>query len=56
MRAMVYHRPGRKAWEGVPDPEITDNGDAIVQVDTVTICDVFADAADTGALKGVVTR
>ena len=38
MRAMVYHGPGRKAWEEVPDPEITDDGDAIVQVDTVTIC------------------
>jgi len=38
MRAMVYHGPGQKAWEEAPDPEITDDGDAVVQVDTVTIC------------------
>jgi alcohol dehydrogenase len=38
MRAVVYHGPGRKAWEEVPDPEITDEGDAIVRVDAVTIC------------------
>ncbi|HEY6296519.1 MAG TPA: alcohol dehydrogenase catalytic domain-containing protein [Streptosporangiaceae bacterium] len=38
MRAVVYHGPGRKAWEEVPDPEITDDGDVIVRVDTVTIC------------------
>jgi alcohol dehydrogenase len=38
MRAVVYHGPGRKAWEEVPDPEITDEGDVIVRVDAVTIC------------------
>jgi alcohol dehydrogenase len=38
MRALVYHGPGQKAWEQVPDPEITDEGDAIVRVDAVTIC------------------
>jgi alcohol dehydrogenase len=38
MRALVYHGPGQKAWEEVPDPEITDDGDAIVRVDAVTIC------------------
>ena len=38
MRAVVYHGPGRKAWEEVPDPEITDDGDVIVRVDTATIC------------------
>ena len=27
MRALVYHGPGQKAWEEVPDPEITDDGD-----------------------------
>jgi threonine dehydrogenase-like Zn-dependent dehydrogenase len=30
MRALVYHGPGRKAWEEVPDPEITDEGDSAV--------------------------
>src|ERR1700739_4106524 len=38
MKALVYHGPDRKAWEEVPDPEITDEGDAIVRVDTTTIC------------------
>ena len=38
MRALVYHGPGRRAWEEVPDPEILDEGDAIVRVDATTIC------------------
>jgi alcohol dehydrogenase len=38
MRALVYHGPGQKAWEEVPDPEILDDGDAIVRVDATTIC------------------
>jgi alcohol dehydrogenase len=38
MRALVYHGPGQKAWEEVPDPEMTDDGDVIVRVDAVTIC------------------
>src|SRR5579862_6698386 len=38
MRALVYHGPGQKAWEEVADPEISDEGDVIVQVDATTIC------------------
>ena len=38
MRALVYHGPGQKAWEEVPDPSILDDTDAIVRVDAVTIC------------------
>src|SRR6201987_3532056 len=38
MRALVYHGPGQRAWEEVPVPEITDEGDAIVRVDATTIC------------------
>ena len=38
MRAMVYHGPGQRAFTEVPDPEITDDGDAIVRVDMTTIC------------------
>jgi len=49
MRAMVYHGPGRKAWEEVPNPEITDDGDAIIRVDAVTIC-----GTDLHILKGDV--
>ena len=29
MRALVYHGPGRKAWEDVPKPEIAADTDAI---------------------------
>ena len=49
MRALVYHGPGKKAWEEVPEPEITDDGDAIVRVDAVTIC-----GTDLHILKGDV--
>jgi alcohol dehydrogenase len=49
MRALVYHGPGNKAWEEVPDPEITDDGDVIVRVDAVTIC-----GTDLHILKGDV--
>src|SRR6202042_1516465 len=38
MQALVYHGPGRKAWEEVPDPEIIDECDVIVRVDATTIC------------------
>lgn len=38
MRALVYHGPGQLAWEDVPDPTITDEGDVIVRVDATTIC------------------
>ena len=38
MQAIVYHGPGQKAWEEVPEPEITDDGDVIVRVDATTIC------------------
>ncbi|HET9898360.1 MAG TPA: alcohol dehydrogenase catalytic domain-containing protein, partial [Streptosporangiaceae bacterium] len=49
MRALVYHGPGSKAWEEVPDPEITDDGDIIVRVDATTIC-----GTDLHILKGDV--
>ena len=47
MRALVYHGPGHKSWDEVPDPEITDEGDIIVQVDATTIC-----GTDLHILKG----
>jgi alcohol dehydrogenase len=49
MRALVYHGPGQKAWEEVPKPEVTDDTDAIVRVDSVTIC-----GTDLHILKGDV--
>lgn len=49
MRALVYHGPGAKSWDEVPDPTIKDDTDAIVRVDTVTIC-----GTDLHILKGDV--
>ncbi|GAA4122774.1 zinc-dependent alcohol dehydrogenase family protein [Knoellia locipacati] len=49
MKALVYHGPGQKAWEEVPDPTIVDDTDAVVRVDAVTIC-----GTDLHILKGDV--
>ena len=49
MKALVYHGPNQKAWEEVPDPQIIDPTDVIVQVDTTTIC-----GTDLHILKGDV--
>ena len=49
MHAIVYHGPGEKSWEEVPKPTITDDTDAIVKVDAVTIC-----GTDLHILKGDV--
>jgi alcohol dehydrogenase len=49
MKALVYHGPGRKAWEDVPKPAISAETDAIVRVDAVTIC-----GTDLHILKGDV--
>src|SRR5690606_9300691 len=38
MKAVVYGGPGQRSWKDVPDPMITDPRDAIIRVDTVTIC------------------
>ncbi|MCQ4080630.1 alcohol dehydrogenase catalytic domain-containing protein [Streptomyces sp. RB6PN25] len=38
MRALVYHGPGESSWDTAPDPGIEDAADAIVRVDTTTIC------------------
>jgi alcohol dehydrogenase len=49
MKAMVYHGPGRKSWDEMPDPTLRDARDAIVQVDAVSIC-----GTDLHILKGDV--
>ncbi|HLS02979.1 MAG TPA: alcohol dehydrogenase catalytic domain-containing protein, partial [Beutenbergiaceae bacterium] len=49
MKALVYHGPGEKSWEQMPDPTIRVASDAIVQVDTTTIC-----GTDLHILKGDV--
>jgi alcohol dehydrogenase len=38
MKALVYGGPGETSWTEVPDPTITDPTDAVIQVDTSTIC------------------
>jgi alcohol dehydrogenase len=49
MKALVYHGPGIKAWEDVPDPKIEQATDVIVKMDTTTIC-----GTDLHILKGDV--
>jgi len=49
MRALVYHGPGRRNWDEVPEPAILDPNDAIVGIDTTTIC-----GTDLHILKGDV--
>lgn len=38
MKALVYQGSGQRSWEAVPDPQLWDPTDAIVRVDTTTIC------------------
>jgi alcohol dehydrogenase len=47
MKALVYHGPGKKEWEDVPDPAIQFDTDAVVRVERVTIC-----GTDLHILKG----
>ena len=49
MKALVYHGPGQKAWETVPDPVIQEPTDVIVRIDSSTIC-----GTDLHILKGDV--
>jgi alcohol dehydrogenase len=49
MRALVYQGPGQRAWEQVPDPAIEEPTDAIVRIDSSTIC-----GTDLHILKGDV--
>ncbi len=47
MKALVYHGPGKRAWEDKPRPVIQDPSDAIVRITTSTIC-----GTDLHILKG----
>ncbi len=49
MKALVYHGPGQRGWDTVEDPTIIDPTDAIVRIDTSTIC-----GTDLHILKGDV--
>ncbi len=48
MKALVYHGPNSKSWDDeVPDPKVIHPTDAVVVVDTTTIC-----GSDLHILKG----
>jgi alcohol dehydrogenase len=49
LKALVYHGPGQKSWDTVPDPSPAEPTDIVVQVDTTTIC-----GTDLHILKGDV--
>src|SRR5512144_870693 len=49
MKALVYHGPGRRAWETRRRPVIQDATDALVRITTSTIC-----GTDLHILKGDV--
>lgn len=49
VKAIVYHGPGKKAWENVPDPKIQKDTDVIARITTTTIC-----GTDLHILKGDV--
>jgi alcohol dehydrogenase len=47
MKALVYHGPGKRAWEDKPRPSIQNPADAIVRITASTIC-----GTDLHILKG----
>jgi alcohol dehydrogenase len=49
MKALVYHGPGQRSWDTVPDPTIIDPTDIVVRIDSSTIC-----GSDLHILKGDV--
>jgi alcohol dehydrogenase len=49
MKALIYHGPGEKVWDTKADPVIVDPSDAIVHIDSSTIC-----GTDLHILKGDV--
>jgi alcohol dehydrogenase len=49
MKALVYHGPGKRSWDTVPEPLIERPTDAIVRIDATTIC-----GTDLHILKGDV--
>jgi threonine dehydrogenase-like Zn-dependent dehydrogenase len=49
MKALVYHGPGKRAWEDRAKPAINETTDAVVKITTSTIC-----GTDLHILKGDV--
>src|ERR1051326_5695887 len=38
MKALVYHGPGERSWEDVPDVAVEEPTDAVIRVAAVAIC------------------
>jgi len=51
MKALVYHGPGKKAWEEKDQPQIMRPTDAIVKIIMTTIC-----GTDLHIMKGASLR
>lgn len=51
MKALVYHGPGQRSWDTVPNPTIQTPTDAIVKIDTATICGTDLHILDVPAVK-----
>ncbi|MDX6487283.1 MAG: alcohol dehydrogenase [Gaiellaceae bacterium] len=49
MKGLVYHGPGQRSWDEVPDPSIEMPTDVVVRIDSSTIC-----GTDLHILKGDV--
>ena len=49
MKALVYHGPGKRSWDSLPDPTIHDPSDILIEIATTTIC-----GSDLHILKGDV--
>jgi alcohol dehydrogenase len=49
MKGLVYHGPGQRSWDEVPDPTLELPTDAVVRIDSSTIC-----GTDLHILKGDV--
>jgi alcohol dehydrogenase len=49
MKALVYHGPGQRSWDDVPDAALEAPTDVVIRVDSVTIC-----GTDLHILKGDV--
>jgi alcohol dehydrogenase len=49
MKALVYHGPGQRSWDDVPEPTIEAPTDIVVRIDSSTIC-----GTDLHILKGDV--
>ena len=47
MKALVFHGPGQRSWDSVPDPEIVEATYVIVRIHLTTIC-----GTDLHILKG----